>query len=64
MPELTIESWKRDRKKIKKEKFYSQWYWGNDWLGNKVKNFYHGPRLKWMNLVKEKKNVSRERSKK
>ena len=63
MPELTIESWKRERKKIKKEKFYSQWYWGNDSLGNKVKNFYHGPRLKWMNLVKEKKNVSRERSK-
>ena len=55
MSELTIKSFKRDNKKIKKEKFYSQWYWSHDWLGNKVKSFYQGPRLKWMNLMKEKK---------
>jgi len=55
MPELTIESYKRDNKKIKKEKFYSQWFWGHDWLGKKCKNFYHGPRLKWMKLYKERK---------
>ena len=63
MSELTIESFKRDNKKIKQEKHYSQWYWGNDHLGNKVKNWYYGPRLKWMNLVKEKKNERRTRRK-
>ena len=63
MSELTIESykrdnWKREDKKIKKErnlKHYFQWYWDNDWLGNKYKAFYHGPRLKWMKLYKERK---------
>ena len=55
MPELTIESYKRDNKKIKKEKFYSQWYWGQDWLGKKCKQLYYGPRLKWMKLYKERK---------
>ncbi len=43
--------------------FYSQWYWGTNWLGKKYKVWYNGPRIEWMNLVKEKKNVSRERSK-
>jgi hypothetical protein len=34
-----------------------QWYWGYDWLNNKVKNIYFGPRLSWMKLFKkEKKN--------
>ena len=29
-------------------KHVAQWYWGHDWLGNKVKNFYFGPRLDWI----------------
>ena len=35
--------------------FYLQWYWTRDWLGRKTKAWYHGPRIKWMKLVKEKK---------
>ena len=35
--------------------FYSQWYWTKDWLNRKTKAWYHGPRIKWMKLVKEKK---------
>lgn len=63
MSELTIESWKRDKKKIKREKYYSQWYWGTNWLNEKVKNWYYGPRLEWMNLVKEEKKNERRRKK-
>ena len=63
MSELTIESWKRDNKKIKGKKHYLQWYWGDDHLGNKVKNWYYGPRLEWMNLVKEEKKNERRRKK-
>jgi len=33
-----------------------QWFWGHDWLNNKVKNWYFGPRISWMKLMKEKKN--------
>ena len=55
MSELTIESWKRDNKKIKREKHYSQWYWGDDHLGNKVKNIYFGPKLDWMKLFTKRK---------
>ena len=63
MPELTIESWKNDKEKIKEEKYYSQWYWDTDWLGRKYKAFYYGPRLEWMNLTKEKKKNERRRKK-
>ena len=35
--------------------FYSQWYWSTNWLNEKSKAWYHGPREKWMKLVKEKK---------
>jgi len=35
--------------------FYLQWYWTRDWLDRKCKAWYHGPRVKWMKLVKEKK---------
>ena len=35
------------------EKYVSQWYWGTDWLGNKCKNWYHGPRIDWMYLDKD-----------
>jgi len=49
------------------EKYVWQWYWGYDWLNNKVKNIYFGPRLSWMKLFKkEKKNekkVDRRRNK-
>ena len=31
-----------------------QWFWGHDWLNNKVKNIYFGPKLDWMKEVKEK----------
>jgi hypothetical protein len=42
-----------------------QWFWGHDWLGNKVKNIYFGPRLDWMKLFKkEKKNVRNKNKKK
>ena len=41
-------------------KHVSQWFWGNDWLGRKVKNWYYGPRLNWMKLVKEKKSDKRK----
>ena len=34
-----------------------QWYWDHDWLGNKYKAIYFGPRLSWMKLFKkESKN--------
>jgi hypothetical protein len=42
------------------EKHVSQWYWGYDWLNRKVKNWYYGPRLDWMKLVKEKKSDKRK----
>ena len=37
-----------------------QWFWGYDWLNNKVKNWYFGPKLDWMKEVKEKKNDKRK----
>jgi len=37
-----------------------QWFWGHDWLNNKVKNWYFGPKLDWMKEVKEKKNDKRK----
>jgi hypothetical protein len=37
-----------------------QWYWGFDWLGNKVKNIYYGPRLDWMKLFRKKKSDKRK----
>ena len=41
-------------------KHVSQWYWWYDWLNRKVKNWYYGPRLDWMKLVKEKKSDKRK----
>ena len=48
------------KKQVKKDwdgflPFHLQWYWTRDWLDKKCKAWYHGPRIKWMNLVKEKK---------
>ena len=57
-----LEMRKLRAKKDKEEKYVSQWYWGHDWTGKKVKNFYHGPRLDWMNLFKEKKNGRLQKS--
>ena len=37
-----------------------QWFWGYDWLNNKVKNWYFGPKLDWMKEVKEKKSDKRK----
>jgi hypothetical protein len=45
-------------------KHYLQWYWGNDWLNEKVKNWYYGPRLDWMKLVKKPKKKKKEKKKK
>ncbi len=33
-----------------------QWFWGYDYLNNKVKNIYYGPRLDWMKLFRKKKS--------
>ena len=35
--------------------FVSQWYWQESKIYpyKKSKAFYHGPRIKWMNLVKD-----------
>ena len=45
-------------------KHFGQWYWMNDWLGNKCKAWYFGPRLNWMFLDKvEKKQIEKERKK-
>ena len=38
------------------EKYVWQYYWAHDYLGNRVKNIYHGPRLDWMKVFKERKN--------
>ena len=42
--------------------FYSQWYWTTNWEDKKSKAWYHGPRIEWMNLVKEKKNGRLQKS--
>ena len=45
-------------------KHVGQWYWMHDWLGNKCKAWYFGPRLNWMFLDKdEKKQIEKERKK-
>lgn len=43
---------KSKKKKKPKNKHILQWYWGNDWLGNKTKNYYYGKKLDWMKEVK------------
>ena len=44
--------------------FYSQWCWqrAKVYPYKKSKVFYHGPRIEWMNLVKEKKNGRLQKS--
>ena len=38
-----------------------QWFWGYDYLNNKVKNIYFGPRLDWMKLFKRKEKKLRKK---
>ena len=56
---------KEERKKKKTWEdcmpFYLQWYWMTDWLGNKCKAWYHGPRLKWMFLDKSEKKKKKKK---
>ena len=35
--------------------FVSQYWWTKNQDGTKFKNFYHGPRIEWMKLYKERK---------
>ena len=35
--------------------FVLQYWWTENNDGTKFKNWYHGPRLKWMKLYKERK---------
>ena len=44
--------------------FYSQWYWQESKIYpyKKSKAWYYGPRIEWMNLVKEKKNGRLQKS--
>ena len=45
--------------------FYSQWYWTTNWLNEKCKAFYHGPRCEWMKLASwEKKQIAKEKKRK
>jgi hypothetical protein len=49
---------------IEMSKHFGQWYWIYDWLGQKCKAWYFGPRLDWMKLNKdEKKQIEKERKK-
>ena len=41
-------------------KYVWQWYWDNDWLGNKYKAIYFGPRLDWMKLFKKESKNERK----
>ena len=66
---------KRERKKKEKQKkkwewedfmpFYSQWYWSTNWLNEKCKAWYYGPRINWMFLDRsEKKQRAKEKKRK
>ena len=43
--------------------FVLQWYWQEALMHpyEKTKAWYYGPREKWMNLVKEKKNETKKK---
>ena len=42
-------------------KHVGQWYWGHDWLGNKSKSWYFGPRIDWMYLDKDDTTTRKKR---
>ena len=44
----------------KTEKYVWQWFWDYDWLGNKYKAIYFGPRLDWMKLFKDEPSNTRK----
>jgi len=46
--------------KQKEVKHVGQWYWTNDWLGNKSKAWYFGPRIEWMKLNRDELNNTRK----
>ena len=59
---------RKKKEKLKKEKrwedfmpFYSQWYWTRNWLGEKCKAWYHGPRIKWMFLERWEKKRKKKK---
>ena len=45
------------------KKYVSQWYWDTDYLGNKYKAFYHGPKLDWMKEFKDDNTTRKEKRK-
>ena len=47
---------------MEQKKHVGQWYWSNDWLGNKSKAWYFGPRLDWMFLEKERRKNEQGRN--
>ena len=38
-----------------------QWYWDYDYLGNKCKAIYFGPRLDWMKLFTRRKKKKKKK---
>ncbi len=44
-------------------KYIAQWYWDRDYLGNKYKAIYYGPKLDWMKEIKDEKSVGKRRNK-
>ena len=37
-----------------KNKYVYQWWWSENYLGEKVKNYYYGPKLDWTYPKKKK----------
>ena len=48
----------------KSPKHVWQWYWDFDWLNQKYKAIYFGPRLSWMKLFRKEKNEKKLDTKK
>ena len=70
MSELTLTEYEREKDAEMSRAwdsflpFYLQYYWQKNCNDEWTKSYYHGPRIKWMKLVKkEKKNVGRQRRK-
>ena len=53
MPELRIQT-ARDNGDLPEEDFVLQYWWTKNNDGTKFKNWYHGPRIEWMKLYKER----------
>ena len=69
MSELTLAEYEREKDAEMSRiwdsflPFYSQYYWHKNWNDEWTMAYYHGPRIKWMKLTKEKKNERRARRK-